>query len=328
MLRVCWPLPASSAGAATGQRNRDSLREPVWSRRFERMPATLPYGLYARRTTPSTGVRRPSYRRFPISRRVRGVRWYNWSRCHVTVTWSPVVKREAERRETPVGEPSVEPNTPDPGERAGCRTAARRATSRRLALRVRGVGLADVHVGRLDNRRPKYRAESRKPGEKRAIREICRVGRGGGRGGAERGPLAGVVCLARAPRAAPARAHRPASQYATRKERIVKRNRAMSTNAALDSPQGPRCTSVHTAITLRAALTCARGRAGATRSPAIDRASRESHDVHARLEYRTIVLGGLSGASAWSLLLPELLPQGLPHHLLLLLLQLWSPPLL
>ena len=72
MLRVCWPLPASSAGAATGQRNRDSLREPVWSRRFERMPATLPYGLYARRTTPSTGVRRPSYRRFPISRRVRG----------------------------------------------------------------------------------------------------------------------------------------------------------------------------------------------------------------------------------------------------------------
>lgn len=76
------------------------------------------------------------------------------------------------------------------------------------------------------------------------------------------------------------------------------------------------------------ALTCARGRAGATRSPAIDRASRESHDVHARLEYRTIVLGGLSGASAWSLLLPELLPQGLLHHLLLLLLQLWSPPLL
>jgi hypothetical protein len=118
------------------------------------MPATLPYGLYARRTTPSTGVRRPSYRRFPISRRVRGVRWYNWSRCHVTVAWSPVVKREGER-ETPVGEPSVEPNTPDPGERAGCRTAARRATSRRLALRVRGRsrGRPRRSHGRLDTRR-------------------------------------------------------------------------------------------------------------------------------------------------------------------------------
>ena len=221
MLRVCWPLPASSAGAATGQRNRDSLREPVWSRRFERMPATLPYGLYARRTTPSTGVRRPSYRRFPISRRVRGVRWYNWSRCHAHCSWSPVlVKREGER-ETPVGEPSVEPNTPDPGERAGCRTAARRATSRRLALRVRGVGLADVHVGRLDNRR--YPGKARETGRK--TRNPRNLSRRAGRRPRRRGARsARRRCM---PRARPAggtgtsgreRSTRPgprASQYAT-----------------------------------------------------------------------------------------------------------------
>ena len=73
------------------------------------------------------------------------------------------------------------------------------------------------------------------------------------------------------------------------------------------------------------ALTCARGRHTVTTRSTAHRANPTTCARATRVpDYSP----GLSGASAWSLLLPELLPQGLLHHLLLLLLQLWSPPLL